>query len=94
MQVRVNTDNNITNSENFSTELEESIQQKLGKFSTHITTIEIFLSDENSNRGGAADKICNTAGHIRDDSITVFYNASENCCGYYTGGMSSSFTCV
>lgn len=58
MQVQVNTDKNITNSEGFTEDIVREIRSKLSKYSSRLTAVNVFLSDENSGKGGSDDKKC------------------------------------
>lgn len=58
MQININTDNHITNSEKFSEELRAKTEHDLNKFKTHITRVEVFFQDENGSKGGIDDKKC------------------------------------
>ncbi len=64
MQVQINSDNHISNSEEFSAELTSSIQRSMQKFSSHITRLEVYLRDENSNKSGADDKKCSIEARL------------------------------
>jgi len=64
MKVQINSDNHITNSEDFSAELTSSIESSLDKYSSHITRLEVFLRDENSNKSGADDKKCSIEARL------------------------------
>ena len=65
MQIQVNTDNHISNTEEFAAELKSSIAHTLEKFSSHITRVEIFLRDENSTKGGSDDKKCSIEARLQ-----------------------------
>jgi hypothetical protein len=58
MKIQVNTDDNIKGDELLSQRVETEIMSRLGRFSEHITRIEVHLSDENAAKGGANDKRC------------------------------------
>jgi ribosome-associated translation inhibitor RaiA len=58
MQIQINTDNHITGREELAAEVEGVVQGKLGRFSGQITRVEVHLGDENSHKGGSADKRC------------------------------------
>lgn len=58
MQIFINTDNHITNSDKFSEELREKTEHDLNKFKSHITRVEVFFQDENNSKGGVDDKKC------------------------------------
>jgi len=88
MDIRINTDNHISNSVDFSAELSDSFSEKLGKFSSHITTVEIYLCDENASKSGPDDKKCSievrleglsplAASHNADTLRNAFNGASK-----------------
>ncbi|WP_010205265.1 HPF/RaiA family ribosome-associated protein [Salinibacterium sp. PAMC 21357] len=58
MQVVVNTDNNITLNENAIREVEAEVQSKLSHFSSHLTRVEVHLSDESAGRSSGGDIQC------------------------------------
>ncbi len=71
MEIFVNTDNHIKNPESFSTELKETLKDKLAAFATHITRIEIYLADENSTKGGSEDKKCTIEARLEGELPTA-----------------------
>lgn len=59
MTIQINTDHNIETSEKFETQLRDMLADKLGRFSGHLTRLEMHLSDENSGeKSGKNDKKC------------------------------------
>lgn len=58
MQVIVNTDNNITLSEDSTAEIVSSVETKLAHFSSHLTRVEVHLSDESAGRSTGDDISC------------------------------------
>jgi len=58
MQIKTNTDRNITGSEGLAAQANAIVESALARFSDQITRVEIHLSDENGARGGAQDKRC------------------------------------
>jgi len=58
MQIQINTDSNIEGREELATEFRIVVEDTLSRFSDHITRVEVHLSDENSDKGGSADKRC------------------------------------
>lgn len=58
MQIKTSTDRHIEGSEQLSAQVEATVEDALGRFSDQITRVEVHLSDENSARGGDADKRC------------------------------------
>ncbi len=58
MKIQINTDNNIEGSEELAEQAEATVESTLGHLAEHITRVEVHLSDENSDKGGAHDKRC------------------------------------
>jgi ribosome-associated translation inhibitor RaiA len=58
MRVLTNTDRNVAGSEALSAQVETSVTDALGRLSEQVTRVEVHLSDENSQKGGADDKRC------------------------------------
>ena len=58
MQIQVNTDHNIAGDEALATHVRGVVEGALGRYSDHITRVEIHLTDENSHKSGGNDKRC------------------------------------
>lgn len=58
MIIQFNTDHNIDGSDRQSAYFSSAIAEALGRFSSHITRIEVHLSDENGNKEGKNDQRC------------------------------------
>ncbi|HEY6625710.1 MAG TPA: HPF/RaiA family ribosome-associated protein [Ignavibacteriaceae bacterium] len=58
MKIQLNTDNNVTGSEELRTSLTSLISDELSRFDDHITRLEVHLSDENGHKSGQNDKRC------------------------------------
>ena len=58
MQIQVNTDNNVQGDDSLAGWVRQELEEKLARFSEHITRIEVHLSDLNAAREGEADKRC------------------------------------
>lgn len=58
MQIQVNTDKNIEGREELAAEVEATVSKSLSHFRTHITRVEVHLSDENAGKSGQYDKRC------------------------------------
>lgn len=59
MKIQFNTDHNIDGTEEFRAPLIDMISEGLSSFSSHISRIEVHLSDENSDqKEGANDMRC------------------------------------
>ncbi len=76
MTIQINTDNNIEGNERLQAFLEEKLTSSLSRFESHITRVEVHLSDQNAGKSGANDKRCvlevRTEGK---DPLTVTANA-------------------
>jgi ribosome-associated translation inhibitor RaiA len=71
MQIQFNTDHNLKASEEFTAPLIVSITDKLKRFRDQITRVEVYLSDENGNKGGLNDKKCVLEARLEGRSPTV-----------------------
>jgi hypothetical protein len=58
MKVIVNTDNNITLTEDATLELESVVQTSLDRFESHLTRVEVHLSDASAGRSTGEDIRC------------------------------------
>ncbi|GAA1221833.1 HPF/RaiA family ribosome-associated protein [Rhodoglobus aureus] len=58
MQVIVNTDKNITLTEEATAEIVSEIESKLSHFSSHLTRVEVHLSDGSAGRSTGDDIQC------------------------------------
>ena len=59
MQIQVNTDNNIEGSTQLTEMVEGVISNTLSRFGDRITRVEVYLSDQNSDKKiGDSDKRC------------------------------------
>jgi hypothetical protein len=58
MQIQINTDANIEGREALVARVEATVASSLDRFSTHVTRLEIHLSDENGDKSGQHDKRC------------------------------------
>ncbi len=58
MTIQINSDNNITGTEELSSLVESTIAENLKRFNNQITRIEVHLNDENSHKNGINEKRC------------------------------------
>lgn len=58
MEVFFNTDNNIEGKERIEAYFTNKIKEDLSRFDDKVTRVEVHLSDENGDKGGANDKKC------------------------------------
>jgi len=55
MQIQINTDSNISGQDELTTNITNTVEDALSRFSDQITRIEVHLSDANSSRKGGND---------------------------------------
>lgn len=55
MQIQMNTDANIEGHEALATQVTSTVERALSRFSSHITRVEVHLSDENSDKKDGND---------------------------------------
>lgn len=58
MKILLNTDNHIEGRDRMEAYFAEAISAKLKRFEDHVTSVELFLGDENSSKSGTDDKRC------------------------------------
>ena len=82
MQVIVNTDNNITLSEETIASITSELESKLAHFGDHLTRLEVHLSDESAGRGTGDDIRCqlearpeNRSPELAIDNATTLHAA-------------------
>lgn len=85
MQIQVNTDHNIPGHEQLVTEVEASVQSSLQRFGKQITRVEVHLTDENGNKGGADDKRCVLEARIEGHQPVVVSHQAETLKQAYSG---------
>ncbi len=58
MQIQINSDHNLKGGESLANSVRASVEAALGRFSAHITRVEVHLADENAGKSGGNDKRC------------------------------------
>lgn len=58
MLIQFNTDNHTTGREELEGHYNEALTKSLGRFSDHITRLEVHIGDENGHKNGPMDKRC------------------------------------
>jgi ribosome-associated translation inhibitor RaiA len=58
MQILINSDKNISMHAALSASIEDEIHRLLDRFDSHLTRIEVFVTDENADKSGPRDKRC------------------------------------
>lgn len=76
MEIHINTGNGMDNRVKLEQWADSEIRRNLGRFSEDVRRIEVHLSDENSQKGGADDKRCMIEAHlISQKPVAVSHNA-------------------
>lgn len=78
MQVLVNTDNHINGREALTTKVEASVENSLRHLQSHITRVEVHLSDENGHKGGGDDKRCVMEARIEGHQPVAVSHSSDS----------------
>jgi ribosome-associated translation inhibitor RaiA len=58
MQIQINTDNNVDGREKLAAYIRGIVETAVGRFSQHITRVEVHLGDEHGDKQGPDDKRC------------------------------------
>ena len=58
MQIQFNSDSSVMGTENVAERIEAMLREKLVRFESRLTRLEVHISDENASKGGADDKTC------------------------------------
>ena len=58
MTILINSDNNITGTQELSKFVETTVAEALKRFDEQITRVEVHLTDENGHKSGNNDKRC------------------------------------
>lgn len=74
MQIHVHTDDNIEGGEALADQVEAVVKKALDRFSDQITRVEVHLGDENSEKGGQADKRCMMEARLEGRPPTAVTN--------------------
>jgi ribosomal subunit interface protein len=65
MTIQFNTDKNIQGTQELEAYVSDSIQEELKHFVQHLTRIEVHLSDQNAQKGGADDILCKIEARLK-----------------------------
>ncbi len=78
MQIQVNTGNGLDNSESLVQWASTHLQESLARFAQDVTRVEVQLSDENSQRKGAADVRCAMEARLSHHQPLAVTHHAEN----------------
>ena len=65
MQIQVNTDHHVEGGDLLNKHVESLLNDSLKNFKDQVTRIEVYISDENSHKGGDDDLRCTMEARIR-----------------------------
>ena len=85
MQIQIRTDNHIHVHEDRATELEDIVKHALRHCSSHITRVEMHLSDVNGSKPGPQDKCCVMEVRVEHHHPMAVTEHSETVGGSVTG---------
>ena len=78
MHIQINTDKNVDGVDAFANQIKAIVESTLNRFSEHITRVEVYLSDENSDKAGTRDKRCLMEARLKGlQPIAVAHQASN-----------------
>nr|PZN64461.1 MAG: hypothetical protein DIU62_09820 [Pseudomonadota bacterium] len=64
MQIRVNGGENVRATEALGTSVSAYLERELARFAHQITRVEVHMSDENAEKGGADHKRCTVEARV------------------------------
>lgn len=78
MTIQFNTDKNVNGTEEFVAPFITQIENELSRFNSHITRIEVHLSDENGKKDGPEDIRCLIEARLEGrQPVAVTYQAGN-----------------
>lgn len=78
MKIQFNTDKSINGDERHEDYFSSQISKKLERFESHLTRIEVFLTDENGKKVGQNDIVCKLEARVEGKRpITVTEQADS-----------------
>ncbi|MGY1409402.1 HPF/RaiA family ribosome-associated protein [Luteimonas sp. A611] len=78
MNIQLNTDNHIDGTDALESRVTAMLEQSLGRFSSRLSRIEVYLSDTNSTKGGPNDKRCALEARLENDDPLGVSHEDEN----------------
>ena len=97
MKIQLNTDSNLTGSEELRASLTSLISDELSRFDDHITRLEVHLSDENGHKNGQNDKRCMIEARLegmKPIAVTNHADTSERAVTGAVDKLKSSLTTI
>lgn len=78
LNIQLNTDNHIDGTDALESRVTAMLEQSLGRFSSRLSRIEVYLSDTNSTKGGPNDKRCALEARLENDDPLGVSHEDEN----------------
>lgn len=78
MKVIVNTNSSVQGDESLQDYIEKTVSTAIDRFSQDISRVEVHLNDENSDKGGNADKRCMMEARIDGKPPTAVTHHADN----------------
>jgi ribosomal subunit interface protein len=78
MQIQINSDKNVTVHNKLSQFVETELQRTLRRFDSHLTRVEVHLSDENAAKKSGIDKRCKIEARPRYHKPLIVTATSPN----------------
>ena len=77
MQIHTHSDHNLQGGEPLASSVRATVEAALGRFSAHITRVEVHLADENAAKSGGNDKRCMMEARLEGHApVAVIEHAS------------------
>lgn len=78
MQIQINTDHNIEGHEALAAHVSGVVENAVGRFSDHVTRVEVHLTDEVGHKSGQDDKRCVMEARLKGrQPIAVTHHAES-----------------
>src|SRR5690606_24755145 len=77
MLIQFNTANNIDGNERLQSYVEALLNESLSRFSSHLSRVEVHLTDENSHKEGQKDKRCVLEARIEGQQPVAVTNQDD-----------------
>ena len=78
MDFQFNTDSSVMGTQNVAERIEAQLRERLARFETRLTRLEVHVVDTNANKGGGDDKRCTIEARPRGDTpVTVTAEAGD-----------------
>ncbi|MEM9050963.1 MAG: HPF/RaiA family ribosome-associated protein [Bacteroidota bacterium] len=78
MIIQINTNSKIQGSQNMEAYFTERIEDGLKHFSDYITRVEVHVSDQNGDKGGADDIQCKIEARLQGQQPVLVESREEN----------------